>query len=88
MHRVTAFFAFLLLSTTFAAPALAAEETRSQHRNWMLKLETPGGTHLESFETLMQPDGSQGLISNGTAVQHRSWIRKLEALDSNAALPL
>ncbi|SCY79552.1 hypothetical protein [Microvirga guangxiensis] len=87
MQRVIAYFSIVLMGAAVSGGAFAADGTRSQHQNWMQKLETPGGTLPGSFEVLMQPDGSQ-LAPAGTTVQHRSWIKKREILDSSPALPL
>ncbi len=80
MQRVITYFSLILIGIAVSGPASAADGTRLQHRNWMQKLETPGGTLSESFEALMQPTDSH-LAPAGTAIQHRSWIRKREILD-------
>jgi hypothetical protein len=55
-----------------------AEETRSQHREWIRKLETPGGTFPFVLEIEAEPADSSMTELSGTAPQHRTWLRKLE----------
>ena len=87
MQRVITYFSLMLIGVAVSGPASAADGTRLQHRNWMQKLETPGGTFSETIESLTQPTDSH-LASPGTAIQHRSWIRKREILDNSQPLPL
>ncbi len=72
--------ALFVLTSVAAAPigAARAEETRSQHREWMRKLETPGGTFPHVLEIEAEPADSSEIMPNGTAQQHRNWLRKLE----------
>ncbi len=55
-----------------------AEETRSQHQEWIRKLETPGGTFPYVLEVEAEPADSSITAPNGTTLQHRNWLRKLE----------
>jgi len=55
-----------------------AEETRSQHQEWIRKLETPGGTFPYALEMKAEPADSSMNVPNGTTPQHRIWLRKLE----------
>ncbi|MCG7394170.1 hypothetical protein MHY87_14775 [Microvirga sp. ACRRW] len=87
MQRVIAYFSLALMGITTTSSAFATDDTRLQHRHWMQKLETPGGTLSESFDVLMQPADTH-LAPAGTRPQHRSWIRKREILDSSPSLPL
>ena len=73
-----------LFVVTFMAAAAAstgiarAEETRSQHQEWIRKLETPGGTFPYVLEIESEPASSSMVVPNETASQHRRWLRKLE----------
>jgi hypothetical protein len=71
---------FVVTSMAAAAPVGTArsEETRPQHREWIRKLETPGGTFSHAFSLEDDRAEPSALESNGTAMQHRIWLRKLE----------
>ena len=58
--------------------AFATDNTRSQHREWVRKLETPGGTFPYLIEMEAEPADLSATSPNGTVLQHRSWIKKLE----------
>jgi hypothetical protein len=88
MRRVIASFACLFLGIAASGHAFGADATRSQHRNWIRKLETPGGTFPRSLDLSTEHDVSEQLVSEGTAVQHRSWIRKMETPDGMLGFPL
>jgi len=88
MHRVIAGLAVLMVSIVSSGHAFSADSTRAQHRNWMRKLDTPGGTLPESLHVIMEHDASGRLGPDGTAAQHRSWMRKLEISDPSDGVPL
>ncbi len=76
MQRATAVLTILVLSIASSNHAFGADDTRVQHRTWMRKLVTPGGTFPEELDAIMEHGTSMGLAPNGTSTQHRSWIRK------------
>jgi len=78
----------LIFRITVSGHAFSADATRSQHQNWIRKLETPGGTFPRSLDLIMEHDTSTQHLSEGTAIQHRSWIRKMETPDSMLGFPL
>jgi hypothetical protein len=72
---------FVVTSMAAAAASIGtvrAEETRSQHEEWIRKLETPGGTFPYVLEVEAEPADSPITAPNGTTLQHRNWLRKLE----------
>ncbi len=76
---IVALFVVTSMAAAAASPSTArAEETRSQHQEWIRKLETPGGTFPFVLEVEAEPAGSSITASSGTMSQHRSWLRKLE----------
>ena len=79
MQRVIAGFAIVFLGLTSTGYAFDADDTRTQHRDWMRKLETPGGTFPEALEMTVEHADPGLHLQSGTGAQHRSWIRKLEA---------
>ena len=78
MQRVIAGFAIVFLGITSPGYALDADDTRAQHRDWMRKLETPGGTFPEALDMIIEHADPGLRMPDGTGIQHRSWIRKLE----------
>jgi hypothetical protein len=72
----------LFVVTSITAASLIgtahAEETCSQHREWIRKLETPGGTLPYVLEIEAESAASAMSAPSGTAPQHRNWLRKLE----------
>ncbi len=83
-----------LFVVTFMAAAAAstgiarAEETRSQHQEWIRKLETPGGTFPYVLEIESEHSESTLTAPGGTTPQHRSWLRKLETPGGTLGTPL
>jgi hypothetical protein len=80
------------LVVTFSGIALLngtvhAEGTRSQHLEWMRKLETPGGPFAHFLD---MPDDAKSslLMPDGTVPQHRSWMGKLETPGGTLGSPL
>lgn len=72
---------FVATSATAAVAPLGtahAEETRSQHQEWIRKLETPGGTFPYVLELDSEPAVRSMTPPGGTTPQHRNWLRKLE----------
>jgi hypothetical protein len=88
MHRVTAGLACLIFSIAASNHAFSADNTRTQHRDWMRKLDTPGGTLPESLHVIMERDAFGQIGPGGTAAQHRSWIKKLEISDYSNGVSL
>jgi len=82
MQRVIAGLALLIVSLASSGEAFSADDTRAQHRDWMRKLDAPGGTLPEAVDMLMEHKNSRRLVPGGTTAQHRSWIRKLEVSGS------
>ncbi|MEZ0170954.1 hypothetical protein [Microvirga sp. TS319] len=78
MHRVMAGIVFIGFSIACSGSAFSADNTRAQHRNWMRKLDTPGGTLPESLQAILSREESEARVPDGTTAQHRSWIRKLQ----------
>lgn len=76
MQRTIAGLAVLVFSLASSGHAFSADNTRGQHRSWMRKLDTPGGTLPDSLETIMKHEASTQPVPDGTSAQHRSWIRK------------
>ncbi|MXQ12478.1 hypothetical protein [Microvirga makkahensis] len=81
MQRIIPGLAFLAFSIASTGGAFSADNTRVQHRNWIRKLDTPGGTLVDSLDVIMEDETSRRLMPGGTASQHRSWIKKLETSD-------
>ena len=52
--------------------------TRSQHREWIRKLEMPSLALPDTLEVDTDHTDPMILGPNGTALQHRTWIKKLE----------
>jgi hypothetical protein len=77
-----------LVSVVWSSGPLHAEDTRSQHREWVRKLETSGGTFPYPLDMSQNDTNALALIPNGTAVQHRSWMRKLESPGGTLGFPL
>jgi hypothetical protein len=68
----------ILVGVAWSNDPLHAEDSRDQHREWMRKLETPGGTFPYALDMSLDAAGSSLLLPEETAPQHRSWMRKLE----------
>ncbi|MBB3021569.1 hypothetical protein FHR70_004670 [Microvirga lupini] len=75
---IVALFVVTSMAAAISVGTARAEETRSQHREWIRKLETPGGTFPYLLEIEAEPADSSPTTPRGTAPQHRSWLRKLE----------
>ncbi len=89
MHRgiITCLIA-TLIGVAWSNGSLHTEDTRSQHREWVRKLATSGGTFPYTLDMSQKDTDPLVLIPGGTAVQHRSWMRKLEAPGGTLGFPL
>ena len=87
-RRIITGLGIMLLGITSTGHAFGAEDTSSQHRHWMRKLETPVGTLRGSPRMITDQDDPVILVPRGTVPQHRSWIRKLETPNGTLGLPL
>ncbi|WP_414470808.1 hypothetical protein [Microvirga sp. M2] len=88
MHRVMAGIVFVCFSVACSGSAFSADNTRAQHRSWMRKLDTPGGTLPESLQAILGREEAEARVPGGTTAQHRSWIRKLEISDQASGTAL
>lgn len=88
MHRVIAGIVFVCYSIACSGSAFSADNTRAQHRNWMRKLDTPGGTMPESLDVIFGREESGARVPDGTTAQHRSWIRKLGISEETSSTAL
>lgn len=76
--RIIACLIVMSMAASLSNGSAHADDTRSQHEEWMRKLETPGGTFPYALDMEAALDGASPSVLSGTAFQHRSWIRKLE----------
>ena len=76
--RIIALTAVLSMAASASSEmAYATDNTRSQHREWIRKLEM-GQAHLPSLEMEAEHEDQLILGPHGTVMQHRTWIKKLE----------
>jgi hypothetical protein len=87
-RSISTFLVASLIGVTLPNAPLYADDTRSQHREWVRKLDTPGGTFPYSLDMPQNDTDALVLTPDGTAVQHRTWMRKLETPGGTLGYPL
>jgi hypothetical protein len=84
---ITTGIAVIFLNIASLSHAVCADDTRPQHRQWIKKLETSGGTFPRALDMFVDQDDPAVLVPGGTVPQHRLWIRKLETPNGTFGSP-